>query len=260
MVIDAEHHRRKVRELVQEPPDEPTYCELKRELAYTTKAEKAELVKDVVSFANAPLEHHGGFGYLIFGVAPDGSIPGVADPLPGDPPSAIRDLLNKYLERPVGFEFVTTDVEDGDAHERRLAAVVVPNSRRKPHMISRDFHEQLDKKTKYFLRKGEVWVRKAGGRQLATAEDMDAMYEAKLMGVARDAAEPLERRIEALERELGALRKASPVPKFGAASYDERSGELHALTSTKVLPAVEALFAKEELSELMKRPALVDER
>ncbi len=47
MVADAEYHRKRVRELAQEPPDEPTSCELKRELAYATSAEKAELVKDV---------------------------------------------------------------------------------------------------------------------------------------------------------------------------------------------------------------------
>ncbi len=245
MVVDAEYHRKKVRQLAQEPPDEPTHCKLKRELAYETKAEKAELVKDVVSFANAPLEHYGGFGYLIFGVAPDGSIPDVADPLPGDPSSEIRDLLNRHLERPVGFEFVTTRVEDG-GQGKRLAAVVIPNSRRRPHVITRELHEQQGKKARSLLRKGEVWVGKAGQRLLATGEDVDAMYEAKLLGVARDAAEPLERRIDALEKELGALRAASPVPSFGAASYDELTGELRPVAEAEILPAMGALFSEED--------------
>lgn len=77
MYVDVEYHRKRVRELVLEPPDEPTHCELKRELAYESNEEKAELVKDVVAFSNAPLEH-------------------------------------KYVERPAGFDFVTVPVEDSD--------------------------------------------------------------------------------------------------------------------------------------------------
>ncbi len=255
MVFDAEYHRKKVRELAQEPPDEPTYCELKRELIYATNVEKAELVEDIAAFANTPLEHYGGFGYLIFGVAQDGSIPGVAEPLGGDPPSEIRDLLNKYLERPVAFEFVTTHVEYG-GRKKRLAAVVVPNSRRRPHVISRELQEQQGKKTKFLPRKGEVWVRKVGGRQLATAEDMDAMYEARLLSVARDVAEPLKQRIEALENELAGLRSGSPILSFGVALPGEREPAQEA----PVRPADEVLFTPQELKELAAELAWAHKR
>ena len=241
LVFDAQYHRQRVYDLAQEPPDEPTYCELKREFAYKTNGENAELVKDIVSFANTPLEHHGGFGYLIFGVAQDGGIVGVADPLPDDPPSEIRNLLNKYLERPVYFEFVTTHVEDHSGEKKRLAAVVVPNSRRRPHMISRELQEQQGKKTRFFLRKREVWVRKAGGRELATAEDMDAMYEAHLLSAARDATEPLARRVEDLESELARLKSSSPEPCFGVAL----PGEREPVQEAAVRPAVEILFTRE---------------
>jgi hypothetical protein len=244
-IFDAQYHRQRVRDLAQEPPDEPTYCELKREFAYATNAEKAELVKDIVSFANSPLEHHGGFGYLIFGVSQDGGIFGVADPLPGDPPSEIRNLLNKYLERPVVFEFVTITVEDS-GENKRLAAVVVPNSRRRPHVISRVLQEQQGKKTKFFLREQEVWVRKAGGRDLATAEDMDAMYEARLLSAVRDATEPLARRVEDLEGELARLRSASPEPSFGVALPGEREPVQEAM----VRPATEVLITGEAAREI----------
>ena len=236
--FDAEHHRRRVRELAQEPPDEPTSCELKRDLAYADNAGKAELVKDVAAFANAPLEHHGGFGYLIFGVAPDGSIPGVPDPLPGDPVSEIRNLLNRYLERPVAFDLVTTRVEEG-GEERRLAAVVVPNSRRRPHVVSRELTEQQGRKTMHLLRVGDVWVRKAGGRELASAEDLDAMYEARVISAARDATEPLVRRLEDLEGELARLKSAAPEPSFGVAP----PGGREPVREAEVRPAKEVLFA-----------------
>ena len=243
--FDAEHHRRRVRELAQEPPDEPTYCELKRDLSYADNAGKAELVKDVASFANAPLEHHGGFGYLIFGVAPDGSIAGVLDPLPGDPVSEIRNLLNRYLERPVAFEFLTTSVEVG-GETRQLAAVVVPNSRRRPHVVSRELTEQQGKKTKHLLRAGDLWVRKAGGRELATAEDLDALYEAKLLSAARDATEPLARRVEDLEGELARLRSAAPEPSFGVAP----PGGREPVREAEVRPAKDVLFTPTGLQRL----------
>lgn len=243
--LDAEHHRRRVCELAQEPPDEPTSCELKRDLSYADNAGKAELVKDIASFANAPLEHHGGFGYLIFGVAPDGSIPGVPDPLPGDPVSEIRNLLNRYLERPVAFEFLTTSVEVG-GETRHLAAVVVPNSQRRPHVVSRELTEQQGKKTKHLLRAGDVWVRKAGGRELATAEDLDALYEAKLLSAARDATEPLTRRVEDLEGELARLRSAAPEPSFGVAP----PGGREPVREAEVRPAKEAFFTPAGLRKL----------
>lgn len=246
MVFDTEYHREKVRELAQEPPDEPTHCELKQEFACATKSEKSELVKDIASFANTPLEHHGGYGYLIFGVSQDGDIPGISESLGGDPPSEIRNLLNGYLERPVGFEFVTTHVEVND-QKRRLAAVIIPNSRCRPHVISKERQDQKDKKTKFLLRKGEVWLRKAGGRQLATAEDIDAMYEAKFLSTARDAAEPLERRIQALENELAELRSASPVPSLGIALPGEREPTQEA----SARPANEVLFTESEFEDLV---------
>lgn len=246
MVFDSEYHREKVRELAQEPPDEPTHCELKREFTCETKSEKAEFVKDIASFANTPLEHHGGYGYLIFGVSQDGDIPGLSESLGGDPPSEIRNLLNRYLERLVGFEYVTTHVE-ASGQKRKLAALIIPNSRRRPHVISREIQEQGDKKTKFLLRKGEVWIRKAGGRQLATAEDIDAMYEAKFLSTARDAAEPLERRVQALENELAELRSASPVPSLGVALPGEREPTQEA----SARPANEVLFTEDEFENLV---------
>lgn len=255
-VFDAKYHRQRVRDLAQEPPDEPTYCELKRGFAYSTNAEKAELVKDIVSFANTPLEHYGGFGYLIFGVTQDGDIPGVEDPLPGDPPSEIRNLLNKYLERPVYFEFVTTHVGDDGGEKKRLAAVVVPNSRRRPHVISRELQEQQGKKAKFFLREREVWVRKAGGRDRATAEDIDAMYEARFLSAARDATEPLARRIEDLEGELVRFRSASPIPSFGVSL----PGEREPVQEATVREAIQVLFTQEEVEELAAELGWAKER
>jgi hypothetical protein len=46
--------------------------------------------------------------------------------------------------------------------------------------VSKEIEERLADKDKFWLRKGDVWVRQTGGRDLATAEDFDTIYEGKL--------------------------------------------------------------------------------
>jgi hypothetical protein len=214
-------HREEIRRLVAEAPDEPTYCEFKQELGYRSKKEKGELVKDVSSFANIDLEVLGGYGYLIFGVAPSGEVVGVDD-LPGDPPSELRKVVNGHLDRPILFEYLTCEVDDGGSPggTARVAAVVVPDSRRRPHVVSRNISEQQGRKTTLWLREGEVWVRKTGGRELATAEDLDAMYEGKLRGLVEEATRPLREAVARLDRDVSDLRGMAPDLAFGFAVPD----------------------------------------
>src|SRR5918911_5171969 len=98
--MDVERHRERIRRLVTEAPDEPTYCEFKQKLSYSTKREKGELVKDVAAFASTDLESLGGYGYLVFGVSNDGRVVGV-EGLAGDPPSETRQIVNGRLDRPI---------------------------------------------------------------------------------------------------------------------------------------------------------------
>jgi len=146
---------------VAEAPDEPTYCEFKEKLSYTTKKEKGELVKDVSSFANADLEALGGYGYVVFGVSGDGRVVSIGN-IAGDSPSEARQIVNNNLDRPVEFEYITCEVDNKIGGKARVAALVVPDSRRRPHMASKDITERLHKRDKFWLRKGEVWVRKMG--------------------------------------------------------------------------------------------------
>lgn len=212
--IGPADHREEIRRLLSEAPDEPTYCEFKRELGYRSKKERGELVKDVSSFANIDLEALGGHGYLIFGVAPSGEVVGIGD-LPGDPPSELRMIVNGHLDRPVPFEYLTCEVDDGAGGTERVAAVVVTDSKRRPHVASKNISEQQDRKTSLWLREGEVWVRKTGGRELATAEDLDAMYEGRLRRLVEERTRPLQERIEALERDLREQRSTVPELGFG---------------------------------------------
>jgi hypothetical protein len=197
-------------------PDEPTYCEFKELLSYATKKEKGELVKDVSSFANADLEVLGGIGYMIFGVSNDGQVVGIGN-ISGDPSSDTRQIVNDHLGRPVDFEYLTCAVDDNAGGETRVAAIVVPDSRRRPHVVSREIKERRNNKDTFWLRKGEVWVRKAGGRELATAEDIDTMYEGKLRRLIDDQVWPLQQRVERIERELSERTRVIPEVGFGFA-------------------------------------------
>lgn len=210
-------HRQEVRRLVAEAPDEPVYCEFKRELAYQTKKQKAELVKDVSSFANIDLEALGGYGYLIFGVSDEGDVVGVGESQ-GDASSDMRKIVNGYLDRSVDFEYLTCEVVDaGTGAKKKIAAIVVQDSKRRPHVVSRELKEQQGNKSKFWLREGEVWTRKTGGRELATSEDFDAMYEGKLRKLVEDKVRPLADTVSSLQRDVLELKASVPEISFGFA-------------------------------------------
>jgi Putative DNA-binding domain len=212
--MDVERHRERIRRLVTEAPDEPTYCEFKQKLSYSTKREKGELVKDVAAFANTDLESLGGYGYLVFGVSNDGRVVGV-EGLAGDPPSETRQIVNGRLDRPIVFEYLTCEVEVKVGCTKRIAAIVVPDSSRRPHVVSREIKEHTGNKDVYWLRKSEVWVRGTGGRHLATAEDLDTIYEGKLRRLVDDQVRPLRERIERLEEDLREHKSVLPQLGFG---------------------------------------------
>ena len=212
--LNVDKRREEISRLVTEAPDEPTYCEFKETLSYTTPKEKGELVKDVSSFANADLEALGGYGYIIFGVSNAGRVVGV-EGLAGDPPSRIRQIINEHLGRSIVFEYLTCEVDDKAGGTKRIAAIVVPDSRRRPHVVSKEIKERLNGRDKFRLRIGEVWVRKTGGRELATADDIDAMYESKLRRRVDERVRPLHERIEELERYSRERRSMVPELGFG---------------------------------------------
>lgn len=252
-------HREEIRRLVSEVPDEPTHCEFKRDLGYRTKKEKGELVKDVSSFANIDLDALGGYGYIIFGVAPDGEIVGVEN-LPGDPPSELRGVINGYLDRPILFKYITCEVDDGTSGSGLLAALVIPDSRRRPHVVSRELTEQQQKKTKTWLRRGEVWVRRTGGRELATAEDIDMMYEGKLRTLVEAAVKPISEVVARLERDVSEMRSAVPDLSLRFAVWDADEPLQETLPTAVVgnLISSESWDEAQKLLHMAKKKAAAD--
>jgi hypothetical protein len=253
--LDIEKHRKQIRSLVAEAPDEPTNCEFKEKLSYATKREKGELVKDVSPFANANLEALGGYGYIIFGVSNNGRVVGVRN-IAGDPPSDARQIVNGHLERPVVFEYFTCEVDDNAGGKKRVAAIVVPDSRRRPHVVSREIKEvRSNNRDTFWLRKGEVWVRKAGGRELATAEDLDTMYEGTMRRLVDDQVRPLQQRVERIERDLSERTGAIPKVGFGFAVSKSREPAPEKHPYPVLGNLIEADGIEQEIERARKRAA-----
>jgi len=97
---------------------------------------------------------------------------------------------------------------------------VIPDSRRRPHVVSREITKRKGNGHKFWLRDREVWVRKTGGRELATADDIDEMYEGKLRRLVEERVRPLRERIEELERDLREQRSVVPELGFGLIASD----------------------------------------
>jgi hypothetical protein len=250
--MDLEKHRKEIRQLVTQAPEEPTYCEFKEKLSYGTKKEKGELVKDVSSFGNIDLEALGGFGYLIFGVSNKGDVVGTEDPA-GDPPSDTRKIVNGHLSRPVHFEYITCDVDDKAGSRKKVAAIVVPSSSRRPHVIPREIKEQQGNKSRFWLREGEVWVRKTGGREIASAEDYDAMYEGKLRRLVEDAVRPLQETVARIQEEFKELKSVTPELSLGF-SMPNWDDPLPEAAPTSVLGIItDPKDIQEELEEAKQR-------
>jgi hypothetical protein len=71
--------------------------------------------------------------------------------LAGDPPSETRQIVNGRSDRPIVFEYLTCEVDDKVGCTKRIAAIVVPDSSRRPHVVSREIKEHTGKKDVYWL-------------------------------------------------------------------------------------------------------------
>jgi len=242
--LEVERHRSEIRRLVAGAPDEPTYCEFKETLSYATPKEKGELVKDVSSFANADLEVLGGYGYIVYGVSNDGRVVGITAGV-GDQSSMTRQTINGYLGRSVNFEYLTCEVDDKTGSTKRVAALVIPDSTRRPHVVSREIKERLNNRDKFWLREGEIWVRKTGGRVLATADDVDSMYEGKLRRMVEEQVRPLRERIDQLERDLRERPSAIPSLGFGF----RVPGSMQPSQEIQPYPVIGNLIAEDQIQE-----------
>ena len=133
------------------------------------KAVKAELVVDVSSLANAPSDPEEDTGLLILGVTPDAQI--IPDYKMAVTDTAdFHDIINQRLERPVHFFYEPLEF-DG----YKFAALVIPKSPHRPHLVKEDFR---DDNKDLLLHKGDGWTRTGvGGKKKMLSPDYDLIYE-----------------------------------------------------------------------------------
>ncbi|MBN1514990.1 ATP-binding protein [Candidatus Sumerlaeota bacterium] len=135
--------------LVNEHIAERQHLEFKATINYQKDAEKLELLRDIVSFANA------GSGYIVVGIRDDGKgkAQKYASELIGDTKNikkSVQSLCIDYIsERIYGLE-----VETREVHGNPLVLIWVPPSNRTPHMVT--FQNRTDFWSRYHDGKREM--------------------------------------------------------------------------------------------------------
>jgi hypothetical protein len=141
-----------VAELIKE--GENTNVDLKRELELKTKAQKAELVKDVLALANT--KSPGSKRYLIVGVDDDGRF--FADANPKVSKDTLEDVLGHYARPVPDIRYRTVETPG------RIGIVEIM---RDPAKVPYRVNEPIEK-----LTKGDVFVRHGSHVAKADAEEL----------------------------------------------------------------------------------------
>lgn len=146
-----------VLDLIKRLPEQSKY-DCKADLVLDSDDQKAELVKDITSIANA---HGQETGYLFYGV--DLRQP---DPVAGltrrHDDASLQQMVSSKLEKHVSFLYYETQVCD-----KWLGIAVIPPSRRRPHIV----------KVKYGkLNEGQIPIRCGSSTAWANSDDLRQMF------------------------------------------------------------------------------------
>jgi hypothetical protein len=161
------------------------------------------LARSVAAFANS------GGGWLLLGVADDGSVAGFAVPGTAHAHDWLRDHLQPAIDPLPAFHVATVPTADGD-----VLAVRIPRSDQAPHVL-RD--------------SGVVMERIPG-----SSRPIDS--QAKLLALSR-AADGAEGRAEARLRDVPRIKAALDARMIGPAVYDEtRMADWHVAATPLHLP------------------------
>ena len=137
---------------------------------YYHDAKKHDLIKDLISFANASsLEEK----YIIIGVDDQSrDILGVSE-------NAIPDISNiNQIIRTYCDPFVDIELEQFVVNDKRIAAIVIKNTNlQKPYVVSKDYSY----KDKVYLHAGDIFVRKSANNFRALRCDIEEIYKTRLV-------------------------------------------------------------------------------
>lgn len=137
---------------------------------YYHDAKKYDLIKDLISFANASsLEEK----YIIIGVDDQSrDILGVSE-------DAIPDISNiNQIIRTYCDPFIDIELEQLVVNDKRIAAIVIKNTNlQKPYVVSKDYSY----KDKVYLHAGDIFVRKSANNFRALRSDIEEIYKTRLV-------------------------------------------------------------------------------
>lgn len=135
----------------------------KRDINISNDIKKSELVKDVISIANA---HGNTKGYIVYGVNPD-----LPDPFIGISNSIddaiLQQLVNSKVQKPIQFLYME-QIIDG----KRIGILSINENQSKPIIISKDYG---------ILKKDTTPIRRGSSTDFANGEDYKRMVEESLI-------------------------------------------------------------------------------
>ena len=167
---------------------ETTKVDFKSAFAIGTAAEKAELVKDIQSFANSFDPAYYNHGFIILG-AKQGALTFTKFDQNADKMQATMDQIVREHVGP----FVPTQVRQFGDGANAWGVVVVPPSRGVPHIFVRDTEK---------YRRGDVYVRLGTTTTKAEPPDFTRFYGVHLENHTQDIREQLR----VAQRELSQMR------------------------------------------------------
>jgi len=130
----------------------------KRNINITSDIAKSEIIKDVVSIANA---HGTTEGYIIYGVNPelDNPLVGICSSIDD---ATLQQLVNSKINKPISFVYHEQTID-----HVRIGILTIQKNQIRPFMLTKDYG---------VLKKGTTPIRRGSSSDLATEQDLQLMF------------------------------------------------------------------------------------
>ncbi len=158
--------KKRIIELIEDAK-ESDIVDFKRQ--YYHEAKKSDLIKDIISFANALIQ---GDKYIIFGIddanreivgIKEKEIPDISD---------INQFIRMYCD-----PYIDIDVEEFEIDNKRVGAIIIKGSNlKKPYVVSKD----CSSGGKIDLHAGDIYIRKSANNFRALRNDIEDIYRTRL--------------------------------------------------------------------------------
>lgn len=141
-------------------------CDFKRQ--YYNESKKHDLIKDILSFSNAPTLDD---KYIIFNI--DDNTREICDMQKDSIPdvSEINGILREYCEPHIDIEVDTFEHKNKDIAYIKISK----NNLNKPYLVKKDF----SRNNKILLHQGQVYIRRNASNYRANRHDLDEIFNSR---------------------------------------------------------------------------------